>query len=329
MTLEEANFSLTEAIAEALRMQDDAARAKGLKLVSEVAAEIPPRVCGDAMRLRQILLNYLGNAVKFSASGNITVSAHVVEGDSRSVLLRLEVRDEGIGISDEQRTRLFHAFTQADDSMTRKYGGAGLGLIISRRIARLMGGDTGVTSREGHGSTFWATLRLRRASAEVPAATPTDSQSPRDRLAADFAGCRILVAEDEPVNREVAVYLLEDAGLRTDVAADGRQAVTMAGGGYDLILMDMQMPVMNGLEATRAIRALPGMAHIPIIAMTANAFDEDREACLAAGMNAHIGKPFLPEAFYAELLHWLQSGTVAAATDGSGTGADTAGAAPI
>ena len=329
MTLEEANFSLTEAIAEALRMQDDAARAKGLKLVSEVAAEIPPRVCGDAMRLRQILLNYLGNAVKFSASGNITVSAHVVEGDSRSVLLRLEVRDEGIGISDEQRTRLFHAFTQADDSMTRKYGGAGLGLIISRRIARLMGGDTGVTSREGHGSTFWATLRLRRASAEVPAATPTDSPSPRDRLAADFAGCRILVAEDEPVNREVAVYLLEDAGLRTDVAADGRQAVTMAGGGYDLILMDMQMPVMNGLEATRAIRALPGMAHIPIIAMTANAFDEDREACLAAGMNAHIGKPFLPEAFYAELLHWLQSGTVAAATDGSGTGADTAGAAPI
>ena len=319
MTLEEKDFSLPEVIAEALRMLDDAARAKGLKLVSEVAAEIPPRLCGDAMRLRQILLNYLGNAVKFSESGEITVRAHVVEGDSRSLLLRIEVCDRGIGISDEQQSRLFHAFTQADDSMTRKYGGAGLGLIISRRIARLMGGDTGVTSREGQGSTFWVTIRLRRSSAAAATAAPADHESSRERLAADFAGRRVLIAEDEPVNRDVAVYLLEDAGLPADVAADGWEAVSMAdGGAYDLILMDMQMPVMNGLEATRAIRALPGMAHIPIIAMTANAFDEDREACLAAGMNAHIGKPFLPQAFYAELLRWLQ-----AAADMPRSAADT------
>jgi len=330
MTLEEKDFSLSEVIAEALSMQDEAARAKGLQLVSEIAAEIPPRLCGDAMRLRQILLNYLGNAVKFSESGEIAVRAHVVEGDSLSLLLRIEVEDRGIGISDEQQLRLFHAFTQADDSMTRKYGGTGLGLIISRRIARLMGGDTGVASRQGRGSTFWATIRLRQASAQAVTGAPADLECPRERLAANFSGRRVLVVEDEPVNREVAVYLLGDAGLQAEVATNGLEAVAMAGSGaYDLILMDMQMPVMNGLEATRAIRALPGIPPIPIIAMTANAFDDDREACLAAGMNAHIGKPFLPQAFYTELLRWLQSGAAGAADIPQGVLAATASARPV
>ncbi|MBK9020255.1 MAG: PAS domain S-box protein [Sulfuritalea sp.] len=311
LTLEEKDFSLADVIDEALRMQDDAARNKGLKLGRELDANLPERVCGDAMRLRQILLNYLGNAVKFSDSGDIVVRAHVVESDSRGLLLRVEVRDEGIGISEEQQSRLFHAFTQADDSMTRKYGGTGLGLIISQRIARLMGGDTGVTSREGQGSTFWATLRLRRADDDSAASRPADKQSPRERLVRNFAGRRVLVAEDEPVNREVAVFLLEDAGLRADVAADGREAVAMAGSSdYDLILMDMQMPVMNGLDAARALRRLPALSAVPILAMTANAFDDDRDRCLAAGMNDHIGKPVAPDALYAKVLSWLEkSGT--------------------
>ena len=314
MSLEESNFSLSALIHEALDLQSESARDKGLLLRSEVSADIPELLCGDAMRLRQILLNFVGNAVKFSSRGDIKVSAFPLNRDEASLLLRIEVSDQGIGISAEQQARLFHPFIQADDSMTRRYGGAGLGLVISRRIARLMGGDVGVSSIEGVGSCFYADVRLRLAAPIPAAANGTTDDSAGKTLRQSHLGCRILVVEDEPLNQEVVRFMLEDAGLVAEIAEDGSQAVTLASKrDYDLILMDVRMPVMNGLDAARAIRQLPGKATVPILAMTANAFDEDRNACLAAGMNAHIGKPFTPGALYDNLLHWLSKSAPQAA----------------
>ena len=307
LVLEEKNFSLAEAIDDVLHMQDAPAQAKGLSLSWHIDPALPDLFCGDAMRLRQIVLNFTGNAIKFSERGQITVRASVAEEDSLSVLLKIEVIDQGIGISPEQQARLFHAFTQADGSMNRKYGGTGLGLIISKRIALLMGGDAGVISEEGQGSAFWFTARLRRAVAGLQPDASAPVEAARETLARDFFGVRVLVAEDEPVNREVMMFLLEDAGLAPEAASNGQEAVEMARrGGYALILMDMQMPIMNGVEATRAIRLLPAMAAIPILALTANAFAEDRDACLAAGMDTHIGKPVEPDALCEIVLHWLR-----------------------
>jgi PAS domain S-box-containing protein len=307
LTLEEKNFSLAQAIDEVLQMQEAPAEAKGLKLSSEIDAALPELLCGDAMRVRQILLNFTGNAIKFSEHGTISVRASVAEEDKHSVILRIEVSDQGIGISPAQLDRLFRAFTQADGSANRKHGGNGLGLVICKRIALLMGGDAGAVSEEGVGSTFWATLRIKRAVAGQPVDSSLPIEAARDALARQFAGARVLVVEDDPVNCEVLRFLLEEAGLAPEVASNGQEAVEKArGGGYALILMDVQMPVMDGLEATRAIRQVPGMAMTPILAMTANAFVEDRADCIAAGMNAHIGKPIEPEAMYATVLEWLR-----------------------
>ena len=208
-----------------------------------------------------------------------------------------------------------------DDSSTRKYGGTGLGLVISKRLAKLMGGDTGVTSEAGVGSTFWATVRIGRAveGQSVDSHQPTEATTvngenaitpfvtPREMVARDFRGSRVLVADDDPLNLEVAACLLDAVGLVPVVANNGQEALELAGAGsYALILMDMQMPFMNGEDATRAIRQLPGMSAIPILAMTANAFDEDRHNCLAAGMDDHIGKPVDPDPLYETLLRWLK-----------------------
>ncbi len=307
MTLEERNFSLPELFDETLRMQEDAARAKGLALCFEIAPELPEILCGDALRVRQVLLNFLGNAIKFSERGEIRVGATLAGEDGASVLLRLEVSDQGIGIGPEQRERLFRPFSQADDSSTRRHGGTGLGLIISLRIARLMGGDVGVDSEPGVGSRFWATLRLRRATAAGGEESGAPQEASAVLLAQEFAGCRVLVAEDDPVNQEVAVFLLEGVGLFAELAVDGRQAVDMVlAGAYDLVLMDVQMPQLNGLDAAREIRRQSGFERLPIIAMTANAFNEDRELCLQAGMSDHIGKPVVSEALYAAILKWLR-----------------------
>ena len=306
MALEESSFSLSALIDEVLHMQSESANGKGVFLRREVSPDIPELLCGDAMRLRQILLNFVGNAVKFSDRGDVEVRAFPLDRDEASLLLRIEVSDQGIGISAGQQARLFHPFIQADDSMTRRYGGAGLGLVISRRIARLMGGDVGVSSTEGIGSRFYADVRLRLAAPIAATVTGATDDSSGKALRHNHAGRRILVVEDEPLNQEVVRFMLEDAGLVPEIADDGSLAVALASErDYDLILMDVRMPIMNGLDAARAIRQLPGKATVPILAMTANAFDEDRIACLAAGMNAHIGKPFTPSVLYENLLLWL------------------------
>lgn len=310
MTLAERNFSLPEVIDEVLRMLEAAAQAKGLRLAREIDPALPAVLRGDALRLRQVLLNYVGNAVKFSDHGEIRVRADAIEQDSLSVLLRIEVSDQGIGLSAAQQERLFSAFSQVDDSSTRKYGGIGLGLAISKRIARLMGGDAGVVSEEGVGSRFWATARLRRGVEE--AGLVAEDLPAREMLVQAFAGTRVLVVDDDLVSREVAVFLLEDAGLAADVAGNGAAAVELASqADYALILMDMQLPVMDGLEASRAIRQLSGLAAIPILAMSADASDEDRQRCLKAGMDDHVGKPLKPEMFYASVLRWLQDAAAA------------------
>ncbi len=308
LTLDDVGFRLGQVLENLASLLGHKAAAKGVAFAVDVPADLAARrFRGDPLRLNQILLNLAGNAVKFTDAGRIVVQVRLAEEGDGAPLLRFEVRDTGIGIAPQDLARLFTAFEQADGSMTRKYGGTGLGLAISRRLAEMMGGAIGVDSAPGAGSTFWFTARLAKAADEAePVPSIAGDGRAEARLRERFAGARILLAEDEPVNLEVSRALLEDAGLVVDTATDGTAAVARAqAGAYDLILMDMQMPKMNGIDATRAIRALPAHGRTPIVAMTANAFEEDRRVCLEAGMNDHIGKPVDPQRFYELLLKWL------------------------
>ena len=303
--LEETDFHLPSLLDSVQAIIAESARAKGLDLDVDCATEVL-WLRGDVTRLRQALLNYAGNAVKFTSTGSVTLRARVLEGNGDKLVVHFSVEDTGVGASEEVMARLFQVFEQADSSTTRQYGGTGLGLSITRRLAQLMGGEAGVERAHLHGCVFWFTAQLRRGAAPMRTTIQYQPTDVEILLRQRHAGRLVLVAEDNEVNLEIALALLEAVGLRVDTAADGQQALLKATSRvYDLVLMDMQMPGMDGLQATSAIRQLPNWGHVPIIALTANVLEGNGPACKAAGMNDFISKPMAPESLYRSLLTWL------------------------
>ena len=310
LTLESLPFRLTEVLGRIQSLLGQKIADKRLRLVLDTPDEILRMpLLGDASRIGQILLNLLGNAVKFTDHGSITLSIAVLERNDRESLLRFAVSDTGIGIPADVQQRIFLPFEQADGSMTRKYGGTGLGLAICRMLIRMMNGRIGVSSQPASGSTFWFEIAVSDASDAALLPRPGAAPLAESTLKTHYANQRVLLVEDDADNMEVTRLLLEEAGLSVDLAWDGAQALTMASrNDYRLILMDMQIPLMTGLEATQAIRAQADRrrASVPIVALTAFALDSDRQSCLQAGMDDFISKPVDPPVLFSSVLKWMQ-----------------------
>ena len=318
MEIELRAFDVRELVRRVVWTLSDRAHAKGLQLNWSVAEHVPVMLMGDPMRLAQVLLNLASNAVKFTERGHVDIRLSTRREAGERHTLRVEVQDSGIGLTPTQQARLFQSFQQADSSTTRRFGGTGLGLAICRRLMELMGGDIGVRSEAGAGSTFWFMVTLQAASDVDVArnAEQTDPSTPSLPRTPDgfpdtspLHGRKVLLVEDNDLNRELATELLTHFGLQVQEAEDGREAVArVEAEEHDIVLMDMQMPEMDGLEATRLIRAMPNRRTLPILAMTANASVEDRRRCLDVGMNDHVAKPFDPAVLASKLVHWVRAG---------------------
>jgi signal transduction histidine kinase/ActR/RegA family two-component response regulator len=305
--LEQARFDFA-AVAQTARSQvTHLAEAKNLAFVFDIEPAAAQPLIGDSLRVGQVLINYLTNAIKFTERGGIAVKVRVIEAGADECLVRVDVRDTGIGMTPQTSQGLFQAFQQGDNSTTRRFGGTGLGLAISKRLAELFGGEVGVESTPGKGSNFWFTGRFSKAAGgETPVASPLDPIDGNE-AALRLAGRRILLAEDDEVNQLVATLLLERVGAVVRVASDGREAIRMLSAEpFDAVLMDVQMPGVDGIEVTRWIRSNDALMRLPVIAMTANALSEDRERCLAAGMNDFATKPVEAGVLYAKLAQCLQ-----------------------
>lgn len=310
LQLEVAPFNLDQLLYNVHQLSEGTARLKGLELQVHADPSLPRQLVGDALRLEQILINYVNNALKFTGTGRVAIRVHppqgpvpLVPGEWCSVCF--EVSDTGIGLNSQQMERLFESFEQADNSTTRRFGGTGLGLAICKQLAALMGGTVGVSSVEGQGSTFWFTAQLQVAA--LPEMLPLAPGAPAPAPAADLMGVRVLVVDDNDINREIAKGVLEHAGVRVELANDGEQALqVLARLTVDAVLMDMHMPVMDGLESTRRIRADLGLKDLPVIAMTANAHAEEHDRCIAAGMDDVLTKPVPPDRLFAVLAQWVR-----------------------
>ena len=310
IVLETVDFSLHELLQDLNSIMTGKVSGRNLTLTFDIDPDVQKYMRGDPHRLKQILINYMNNALKFTEQGDIKVFVQKLNATATGWMIRFEVEDTGIGMSNEQQKKLFQSFEQADSTTTRKYGGTGLGLAICKRLASFMGGEVGVLSMLGRGSTFWFTAHLEHANSKhslskIEANTQTAYQRLKQRNESRD-GARVLVVEDNQFNQQIATELLEAVKCQVTVADNGKIALDfLEQTKFDCILMDIQMPVMGGLEACRILRDMPGLADMPVIAITANAMNEDRVHCLSAGMNDFISKPFSPEVFYSTLLRWL------------------------